>query len=91
MEEQDGGGVDGCGIHLSTDTSRIHLQTQKCIQNTSSEWTGVPDQRKIIYRTMLNLVGEGMGGKLECQYDCTCPWQVGKLKQGSKPHIGSLV
>lgn len=30
---------------LTTDTSEIHLQTQKCMQNTSSEWTEVPDQR----------------------------------------------
>ena len=42
---------------LSTDSSGIHLQTQKCLQNTSWEWTGVPDQCKRIYRTMQNLVG----------------------------------
>ena len=42
---------------LSMDTSGIHLQTQKCIQNTSWEWTGVPDQWKRIYRTMQNSVG----------------------------------
>ena len=35
---------------LSMDTSGTHLQTQKCMQNTSCEWTGVPDQRKRIYR-----------------------------------------
>ena len=33
---------------LSMDTSGIHLQTQKCMQNTSWEWTGVPEQWKII-------------------------------------------
>ena len=31
---------------LSTDTSGIHIQTQKCMQNTSWEWRGVPDQWK---------------------------------------------
>ena len=35
---------------LSMDTSGIHLQTQKCMQNTSWEWTGVPDQWKKIQR-----------------------------------------
>ena len=34
-EEQDGGGVGGRGVSLSKDTSGIHLQTQKCMQNTS--------------------------------------------------------
>ena len=28
---------------LSTDTSGIHLQTRKCLQNTRGERTGVPD------------------------------------------------
>ena len=41
---------------LSTDTSGIHLQKQKCMQNTSWEWTGVPDQQKRIYRITQNLV-----------------------------------
>ena len=36
-------------ISLSTDTSGIHLQTQKCMQNTSWEGTGVTDQRNRIY------------------------------------------
>ena len=35
---------------LSTDTLGIHLQTQKCLRNTSWEWTGVPDQWKRIYQ-----------------------------------------
>ena len=42
---------------LSMDTSGIHLQTKKCMQNTSSEWTGVPGQRKRIYRTTQDSVG----------------------------------
>ena len=33
-------------ISLFTATTGMHLQTQKCIQNTSWEWTGVPDQQK---------------------------------------------
>ena len=43
--------------YISMDTSEIHLQTQKCMQNTSREWTGVPDQWKRIYRTTENSVG----------------------------------
>ena len=39
------------------DTSEIHLQTQKCMQNTNCKQTGVPDQWKRIYRTTQNLVG----------------------------------
>ena len=39
---------------LSTDISGIHLQTQKCMQNTSWEWTGVHDQQKRMYRPMQN-------------------------------------
>ena len=45
-------------ISLSMDTSGIYPQTQKCMQNTSWEWTGVPDQRKRIYRTTQNSVGQ---------------------------------
>ena len=44
---------------LSTDASGIHLQMQKCLQNTCWEWTGVPDQWKRIYRTTQNSVGMG--------------------------------
>ena len=43
--------------YLSMDTSGIHLQTQKCLQNTSWEQTGGPDQRKRTYRTTQNSVG----------------------------------
>ena len=42
---------------LSKDTSGIHLQTQKCMQNTSWEQTGVPAQQKRICRRTQNLVG----------------------------------
>jgi len=40
---------------LSTDTSGIHLQTQKCMQSTSWEWTGVHDQQKRMYRPTQNI------------------------------------
>ena len=39
---------------LSRDTSGIHFQTQKCMQNTSWEWTGVHDQQKRMYRCTQN-------------------------------------
>ena len=42
---------------LCMDTSGIHLETQKCMQNTSWEETGVPDHQKRIYRTKQNSVG----------------------------------
>ena len=45
------------------DTSGIHLQTQNCMQNTSWEWTGAPDQQKRIYRPMQNSVGWRIRGK----------------------------
>ena len=53
-----------CSTFHSTDTSRTHLQTQKCVQNINWELTGVPDQRKIINRTTkLGRVKElGVGG-----------------------------
>ena len=42
---------------LSTDTWGIHIQTQKCLQNSSWEQTGVSDERKRIYGATQNLVG----------------------------------
>ena len=39
---------------LSTDASGIHLQTQKCMQNTNWECTWVYGQQKRIYRPMQN-------------------------------------
>ena len=36
-------------------------QTQKCMPNTSSEWTGVPDQRERIYRTTQKELGGRRG------------------------------
>ena len=42
---------------LSTDTSEIHLQTQKCMQNTSWEWTGVYLTKGKEYRVTQNSIG----------------------------------
>ena len=36
---------------------RNTLQTQKCMQNTRQERTGVPEQRKGVHRTTQNSVG----------------------------------
>ena len=44
-------------LSLSTLISRIHLQTQKCVENTSWEQRGVPGQQNRIYGTMQNSVG----------------------------------
>ena len=41
------------------DTQGIHFQTQRSTQNTSWEWTRIPDHWKKIYRTMQNSVQFG--------------------------------
>ena len=48
---------------LSMDALGKHLQTQKCMQITSWEQTGVPDWWKRVYRTTQNLVGWRNWGK----------------------------
>ena len=48
---------------LSMDTLGTHFQTQKYMQNISSEWTGVPDQRKRIYSTTQNSVEQRNSGE----------------------------
>ena len=79
------------GTSLSTDTSGIHLQTQNCMQNTSLEQTGGPDQWKRIYRTTQNQAGgRNQGEKQECQQNWTCPRRVEELKQGSDPQSSCL-
>jgi len=75
---------------LSTDTSGIHLQTQKCMHNTSWERTGVPDQRGRIYRTMQNLVGWRKKNRSVSRTGPT-PRRVEELKQGSNPYMGAVV
>ena len=76
---------------VDVDTSGTHLQTQKCMQNTSWEQAGVPEQRKRMYRTTQNSIGgRNQGGKQECQQDWTCPWQVGGTEAGvQSPHRGN--
>ena len=67
---------------LSTDTSGIHLPTQKCMQNTSWESTGVPDQRKRIYRTMQNSLKHLDNSLLNnCQQE-----NVGSHQKKDTPH-----
>ena len=48
---------------LSMDTLGTHFQTQKYMQNISSEWTGVPDQRKRIIEPHKTREEEGTRGK----------------------------
>ena len=48
---------------VSTDTWGRHLQTQKCMQNTSWEQRGVPDQRKRICRHVKLGRMKELGGK----------------------------
>ena len=75
----------------STDTSGIPLQTQKCVQKTSWEQTGVPDQWKRIYRTMQNSVGwRNWGKNRRVRAGPALSW-LGELKQGSDPHIRATV
>ena len=50
-------------ISLSTDISGLHLQTQKCMQNTSWEQTGGPDLWRRRHRTTHNLIGWRNRGK----------------------------
>ena len=57
MREQDGGAVGVCGVHISMDTSGIHLQAQKSNQNINGKQSGVPDKWKRIYRMMQNSGG----------------------------------
>ena len=84
--------MGGRGAHLSTDTSGIHLQTQKGMQNTSWDQTGVPDQWERIYRTtQISVAWRNQWEKQECWENWTCPQRVGELKQGSYPHIWAIV
>ena len=48
---------------LSVDASGTHSQTQKCLQNTSWEWTGVRKHWKRIYRVMQSSVGQKNWGE----------------------------
>ena len=78
---------------LSKDASAVPPQTQKCMQNTSWEWTGVSDQRKRIYRAMQNskLSKKKLGGETGVLVGLDLPWRVEELKQASDPCLGATV
>ena len=78
---------------LSMDTSGIHPQTQKCMQNTSWERTGVPAQWKRIYRTMQNSVGRrNYGEKIRVWVGLDLPSAGGRIEAGVwSPYQGNWV
>ena len=96
--EQDGREVRGLtqgsrrSTPLSTDTSEIHLQTQKRMQNTSWEWTGayLTSGKGYIEWHKAPTMKE-LGRKTRVWVGLTCPQQVGEPKQGSDPHIRATV
>ena len=49
------------------------------------------DQWKRIHRTTQNLMTKELGGKTEVLLGLDLPSAVGELKQGSNPHIGTIV
>ena len=85
MTEQDGRGVGGCGVPLSTDAPGIHLQMQKILQNTSWDQARVPGHWKGIYRSTHNSVGQMRGGKKKRVSG------IGPACWGSDPHNGAIV
>ena len=75
---------------LSTDSSGIHLQTQKCRTPVESRQEYLTSRKEYI-EPQQNSVGQrNQGEKQECQQDWTCPQPVGKLKQGPIPISGQL-
>ena len=74
------------------DTSGIHLQTQKCMQNSSWESTGVPDQQKRIYRTTQKLSRmKELGGETGVLLRLDMPLAVGgNWSRGVIPTLGQL-
>ena len=69
------------------DTSGIYFQTQKSIQNSSWEWTWVPDQWKRIDRTMQNSVGWRSRGKTGVLVGPDLPSASGGTEAGVRsPH-----
>ena len=72
---------------LSKDTSGIHLQTQKCLQNTSWDLTGVHDQWKGIYRTTKFGRMKELGGKTGVSIGLDLPSVGGRTEVGVQfPH-----
>ena len=78
---------------LSTDTRGTHLQTQKCMQNTSWKRTGVPDQWERIYRTTQNLVGWRNQGERQELVGLGLPSAGGGTEAGvqSPHHVRAVV
>ena len=79
---------------LSTDTSRIHLQTQKFMQNISWEHTGVPDQQKRIYRKNQAKLGrtKELGGEIGMLVGLDLPSAGGGTEAGVwPPHQGNCL
>ena len=76
------------GTSLSMDTSGTQFQTQKCLQNTSWEQTGVPDQQNLTQ----NLEDEGTMGKNR-SVSRTRPalGRWGNWSRGPNPHMGAIV
>ena len=77
---------------LSTDTSGIHLQTQKCFQSTRWEWAGVPDHHKE-YISHVKLgrrkeLGDG-GNRSVCKAGPALSWW-GNWSRGLIPASGRL-
>ena len=76
---------------LSTDISGLHLQTQKCMQNTNREPTGVPDQRKRIYRPPQNSVGwRNYGVKWSVSWTGSALSGWGNWSRSPMPTLGQL-
>ena len=85
---------------LSMDTSGSYLQTQKCMQNTNREPTGVPDQKRIyiffltwkrIYRPLQNSVGwRNYGGKWSVSWTGSALGRWGNWSRGPIPTLGQL-
>ena len=68
---------------------RILLQIQKCMQNTSWEWTEVRDQWKKIYKTMQNSIGQRNwgGNRSVSRTEHTLGWW-GNWSRGPIPTAG---
>jgi len=78
-------------ISLSINTSRIHLQRQKILQNTSREQAGAPDYWKRTYRARRIQWDEGSRGRRGEWARLDLHLEGGELKQGSDPHTGATV
>lgn len=69
------------------DTSRIHLQTQTCMQNTSHR-TGGLTEKIVKNHAKLGRIKE-LGGKIGVLIGLDQLLMGGEQKQGSDPHSGA--